>query len=810
MFGGCEDDDAYRLPERKPLWYHATFASPLESVMPFFLSYRQALVFVLTIALSGAILARPFVVRDIRVEGLQRVSAGTVFSYLPVKPGQTIDPDNAAKAVSDLYASHLFSDVGLVQDGTTLVVRVKEFPVISSITLQGNNSIDATMVKKAFAKAGFAEGKAYDPAILQDMSNALYKQYQAQNQFQVQIVPTVTLLPRGRVAILFDISEGRTAQIAKIQFIGNKIYSDRQLGKLFDTGTTNWLSFLSKNDQLNAEKFNADLQRLQDFYFDRGFMDFKITSTQSALSDDKTKLYLTINFHEGEPYVLTEYDFSGSLIIPREELDNLVTFRKDVLYNRGEVKKTVDAVKLRLADEGYAKADVTVVPHAEPLTHRVQLTLVVTPNTRYTVRHISFTGNAKSYDSVLRREMRQQEMAPYSASNLQRSEERLLRLPQVEALDKTLVPLSEFPDQLDILYTIKERHTRNIQGGVGYGQKSGALFSLGYSDDNFLGSGDRIHLNFARSQLYQSYGISYVDPYFTQSGISIAYNFRYSKYDYKEEKLSDWTADNLSGMVTFGYPLNEYQKIYAGGGYRRVSIHAGNDVACEIKKINNSKLGCEKPGYLDRKGRIFNEYVLNTAWQRDTTNSAYMPRKGARNSVDVEMTTPGSDATYYRIDYANKTYFSGENNNSLVFNLHGKISYGGSYSDDDSHLPFYRRYYAGGLSTVRGYSYGSIGPEYSNGDRAGGDFLVSGGMALMLPISFNKRSHRLRVGTFLDAGSVWKDTDEFYTSDLRYSAGVFLQWYSPLGLLNLSYGVPLNKKEGDEEENFQFSIGAGF
>ena len=759
---------------------------------------RQTLLCIIALVVTGATLASPFVVRDIRVEGLKRVSAGTVFAYLPVKPGQTVDPNDAGKAISALYRSHLFSDVSLARDGDTLVVQVEEFPVISSIELQGNSSINNSMVKEAFAKAGFAEGQAYDPAMLQDMTNALYKQYQAQNKFQVEITPTVTALPRGRVAIDFAISEGRTARIGKFRFVGNEIYSDRQLRKLFDTGATNWLSFFSGNDRLNPEKFNADLKRLQDFYLDRGFMDFKITSTQTTLSEDKTKVYLTINLHEGEPYTITGYDFSGSLTVPRGELHDLVTFRSGERYNRGEVNKTVEAVEQRLADEGYAKASVVVVPDIDPLTHQVKLALVIDPQTRYTVRHVGFSGNAKSYDSVLRREMRQQEMAPYSASDLKRSEERILRLPQVETLDKTLVPVSGVADQLDIRYKVKERHTRHIQGGVGYGQSSGALFSLGYSDDNFFGSGDRIDLNFSRSQSYQSYGVSYLDPYFTQSGISIAYKFRYSKYDYEEEDLSDWTADNLTGMVTFGYPLNEYQKIYAGGGYRRVRIHTGNDVADEID------------AYLDDKGNTFNEYVLTTAWQKDTTDSAYMPRKGARNSIDAEVTAPGSDARYYRIDYANKTYFSGENNNSLVFNLHGKISYGGSYGDGDSHLPFYRRYYAGGLSTVRGYSYGSIGPKYGNGDKAGGDFLVSGGLALMLPLSFNQRSHSLRIGTFLDGGSVWKDTDTFAASDLRYSAGVLLQWYSPLGLLNLSYGVPLNKKEGDKEENFQFTIGAGF
>lgn len=761
---------------------------------------RRFLLSALSLAISATVSATPFVVQDIRVEGLQRVSAGTVFNYLPLRPGQTVDPDHASQAVTDLYATNLFSSVSLAQDGGTLVVQVKEFPVISTIELKGNSSLNSSTIKEAFASAGVAEGQPYNPAMLQDMVNELYRQYQSLSKYQVKIDLKVNNLPRGRVSIEFDIDEGRTGQIKQIDFVGNEIYDDARLAKLFDTSTTGMWSFISKDDQLNPATLAGDLQRLSDFYMDRGFLDFKVTSTQTSLSPDKTQVYLTVNVSEGQPYTLTGYDFGGNTLLSTAELDTLVEFQTGTVYDRSKVKESIEAMEDRLGDEGYANARVNIVPDVDRLTHEVFLNLVFDPGERVTVRRISFTGNNKSYDTVLRRELRQQEMAVYSASDMRRSEQRISRLPQVEALETSILPVPGHPDQIDVEYKITERSTSYIQGGVGYGQSSGALFSLQYTDDNFIGSGNRLNVNFTRGSSYTSYGFTYTDPYLTEDGISSSFSFKYSDYDYDEEDLSDWTADELNLIQTFGYPISEYQSIFFGGGYRRVKITTGDDVAYEIED------------YLDDNGHTYNEYVLTSAWTKDTTDDAYMPTTGASNAINAEITLPGSDATYYRINYNNKTYFSGEDPDSLIFDIHGKVGYGDGYGDNDGdgRLPFYRHYYAGGLATVRGFSYGTIGPHYTNGDFSGGDLLVSGGMELMLPISFDQRTSNFRVGAFVDAGSVWADAGDFDTGDIRYSTGLFLQWYSPIGPLNVSYGVPLNKKDRDEEENFQFTIGSAF
>ncbi|MBP3194881.1 MAG: outer membrane protein assembly factor BamA [Cardiobacteriaceae bacterium] len=741
--------------------------------------------------------AEQFKVDDIRVEGLQRVSAGTVFNYLPVKTGQTFDTNASQQVVSELFATKLFSDIKLARDGNTLVVQVTEFPVINEIQLKGNSGLATSSIKEAFSKAGFAEGQPFNPAMQQEMTNQLYQQYHATSKFQVEINSKIETLPRGRINVIFDIKEGKTGKIKAINFVGNHAYSDDQLRKQLDTSEAGMFSMFSKNSQINGERMQADYDRLADFYQDRGFIDFKINSVQTSLNDDKTEAYLTINMTEGNPYTFTGYKISGNTIVSEAELQKFVKLKAGDTYNRGQLREAIENMQNRLADEGYAKAQVEAVPDIDRLTRQVFINLVVNPGERYTVRRIEFTGNSKSYDSVLRREMRQQEMAPYSASDIERSEQRLRRLPQIENIDKTLRPVEGHSDQVDLVYTVTERATSYIQGGVGYGDSSGMMFTLEYNDDNFFGTGNRFAANFGKSSSSDSYGLSFTNPYFTDSGVSATVALNFSKQKYDKEDFSDWTADNASIMLTFGYPISEYQKIFFGGGFRQIKIKTGYDVAEEIQD------------YIDVNGNKFKEIPLTASWVRDTTDSAYLPTKGSRNSLSLEA-VPAVDKKYYRVDYSNKTFFSSEKTGSLVLGLHGDIGYGDSFSSGDDGLPFYRRYYAGGISTIRGYEHGSVGPKYMNGDYAGGDFRVTGGAELMMPVSFNKRSDNFRVGLFVDAGNVWSRAGDFDAGDFRYSGGAFINWLSPIGPLNLSYGVPLNSKEGDERESFQFTIGSSF
>ena len=746
---------------------------------------------------SFPVQAESFRVADIRIEGLQRISAGTVFTYLPVTAGAQFDMANSAQAIDALYKSNLFSQVRLARDGNVLVVQVEEFPVIAEVNLKGNRDLKSEDLQKALSAAGISEGQAYNPQMLQQLVQELTEQYQARSKYAVKIDPKVRQLPRGRVAIDLDISEGRSSRIKQIDIVGNKIYSDKQLISLFDTSTPRWNSWLTKSDQYDRDKLQADIDRLESFYRDRGFMDFAVTSTQVSLSPDRKWIYLTINVDEGKVYRVKGYQLQGDLIVPRTELESLITFKPGDRYNRSEVRKTTDALRTRLADEGYAQAQVNVVPNADKLSGEVSFDILVTPGIKTYVRQIGFTGNTKTYDRVLRRELRQQEASLYSGSDVARSEERLRRLPQVETLEQSIHPVPGSPDQVDLEYKITERSTSSIQGGVGYGQSSGALFNLEYNDNNFLGTGNTLSINFGKSSSEQRYGFDFTDPYFTADGVSINYAFDYSKTNYRKERLSDWAADTLDATITFGYPLTEYQSVYFGGGFRTLKINTGDNVAREITD------------YLDKNGSRYKEGVLTLAWNKDTQDNTYLPTQGSLNKISGEVTLPGSDDTYYKIGYRNRTYFPLNEDKSLILGLRGDVGYGGGYGKTGD-LPFYRHYYAGGLTTVRGFEHSSLGPRYSNGDTSGGDFRTVGGIELMTPWKINEKSNNVRVGTFVDFGNVYSKPKDFDLGEFRYSGGLFVQWMSPMGPLNLSYAVPIKKKDGDQKEAFQFSFGMGF
>lgn len=757
---------------------------------------KRALSCVVGLSLANIAWAESFIVQDVRIEGLQRISAGTVFGYLPIIPGEQFDVADSAQIIDDLAKANLFSDIQVARDGNALVLIVQEYPVISEVNISGNKEINTKEITKALDDLRIVQGQTYNPANFQVAIEALAQQYQARSKYAVQITPIVRALPRGRVAIDLDISEGRSARIKEVSFVGNKIYSDETLKKQFDTTTSRWNSVLTKSDQYNPDKLAADIERLESFYTNRGFLNFKVRSTQVNVSPDRQWVYLVVNIDEGHAYTIGQYRFTGNLILSEAELASLIAFNSGEIYSRDKVAQSIEAIEVRLADEGYAQAEVKVIPKENALTGVVDFDFVIEPGERIFVRYINFTGNDKTYDSVLRREMRQMESSLFSSSDLARSEERLRRLPQIESLEQRFSVVEGEPDKIDIEYNIKERRTSYIQAGIGYGETSGALFNAEYADNNFFGTGNRLSLKFAKSQNALSYGVNLTDPYFTANGVSADYQFEYNQLTYDSSELSDWATDNYLATVDFGYPLSEYQKVYFGGGYRGLKIQTGRNVANEIQQ------------YVDKNGDTYHEGVLTLSWAKDTLNSAFLPTKGSLNKVYGELTIPASSDTYYKTGYRNRTYFS-NSDESLILSLRGDISYGGGYGKTES-LPFYRHYYAGGISTVRGYKFGSLGPKYQNGDSQGGDFRVIGGAELALPWAFGTRSNNLRLGTFVDFGNVYQSASAFDAGEFRYSSGLFMQWISPIGPLNLSYAFPLNKKEGDVEEKFQFTVGAGF
>lgn len=759
----------------------------------------RILPYALMLACSGA-LAAPFVVEDIQVEGLQRIAASSVFNYLPVKLQQRLDlsqPQQSQSIIEALYRTGLFSDVHVQQKNNVLLIRVNEYPVIGEINLFGNKEISSKDIKEALDKAYFREGQSFNPSTLKELVRELDKQYQLRNKYGIEVNAVTRSLERGRVALDINIKEGRSARIRNIEFTGNKVYSDKVLSGVLDTTTPRWNSWFTKSDQLHPERWQDDLKRLEAFYRDRGFMDFRLNSNQVSISEDEAWMDLNINIQEGQIYRIRDYKILGDLIVPMEDLERLIAFKKGEIYNQSLLEQSIQKMRNRLADEGYALAQVEVIPNQDKLTGQTDLTFVVRPGKKVYVRKIEFVGNERTYDAVLRRELRQEEASLYSHSDMQRSLERLQRLAQIDEVRFELYPVGE--DQVDVEYIIKERRTNSIKGGVGYGQSSGALFTLNYEDHSFLGTGYHLGIDFERSGSEQNYRLNFTDPYFTADGITANYRFNYSSLNYEKSKISDWAADNWEVATIFGYPLSEYQKIYLGGGLRGIKIQLGKEPAKEIKS------------YVDQNGKRFKEAFLNVAWSKDSLNHKYLPTQGHYNRIDGEWILPGSSNRYYRLNYQHHGFYGlGEQGyEALVLATHAHIDYGKGYGKN-SDMPFYRHYYAGGMNSVRGFEHGTLGPRYENGSYSGGDFAVNGSVELIMPLRLSHRNNNLRVGTFLDFGNVYHNASAFRAKDFRYSAGVFVHWLSPLGPLNLSYGVPLNKKPGDKKESLQFTIGATF
>ncbi|MDO4435168.1 MAG: outer membrane protein assembly factor BamA [Cardiobacteriaceae bacterium] len=762
---------------------------------------RHYLASVITLLLAPMSFAETFNISDIRLEGLHRVSVGTVFNYLPIRVGQTFNTDkqDTQAIIKALYDTKLFSHVKVSREGSVLVVELEEAPIIGELNIVGNKDINSDNIKRAFESSQFGEGQVFNAAMLNEAIQSLNEQYELRNKYQAVVDYVVRPLPRGRVAIDITVSEGRSARIKSINFVGNRVYPHERLLEQFDTTTPRWNSWFNKSDQFDPSKIREDLARLEDFYLNRGFLDFQITSTQAELSAERDWLYLTINLNEGRTYTVKEVDVIGELILKEEEIRQLIQVEQSALYNRSQVRKSIEAIKVRLADEGYARADVQVIPQADKLTGDLKLTFAINPGLRTYVRKIEFTGNEKTYDTVLRRELRQQEAALYSSSDVARSLERLQRLPQLTEVEEVIHPVEGVPDQVDIEYRVVERNTNSISGGVGYGQGSGALFTLNYKDDNFFGTGYLLGIDFSKSSSRNNYGFSFTDPYFTAEGITATYNFEYDSYNYSKEDLSDWISDTWEVSTEFGYPLSEYQKVYFGGGLRGIKITTGSKTAPEISQ------------YLTDKGKRFKEGFVSLAWARDSLNDPYLPTQGALNRFYSEVVLPGSTERFYKLGYQHRSFFGfGEENHEwLTLGLRADVNYAKGYGKT-SDVPFYRHYYSGGISSVRGYEYGSVGPRYSDGTTAGGDFAVNGGLEFIVPWGNAKRDKNVRFGAFVDVGSSYKDLKSFEIDELRYSTGLFLQWISPIGPLNISYGVPLKKKDGDKAERFQFTVGTTF
>ena len=763
--------------------------------------YKKLSGFLLQVILSGVLLCgaaqafQPFVVEDIRVEGLQRIAAGTVFNYLPVKVGDSMDEAGSVAAVKALFKSGFFNDVRLEQDGNVLVVFVTERAAISSIEIRGNEDLDNDALLEGLEQIGLAEGRVFDRSLLEKVEQELRRQYFSSGKYAVKIKTTVTPLERNRVGILIDIAEGKVARIKQINIIGNEVFPDKELLEQFSLTTPTFFSRFTKSDQYSKQALAADLEILRTYYLDRGYLKFQISSTQVSITPNKKDIYITINLIENDQYKIKIVTLSGDLVVPAEEIFPLIDINPGDIFSRKKVTGAVDMVSSLLGNQGYAFANVNTVPELDDENHEVSLGFFVDPGHRVYVRRINIAGNTNTRDEVLRRELRQMEGGWFSAEQVDRSRARINRLGYFEDVNVETQTVPGTTDQLDVNYSVKETSSGSVTAGLGFSQSSGLLFNASVSQDNFLGSGKRVSFTFNNSETSSLYSFAYTNPYWTVDGVSRGFGAFYRKTDAEEANLSDYNTDTRGLDVNFGIPINEFDRFRFSLGYQGLDLKTNIYSPLEVN------------AFVLKHGNSFDDAVFNASWTHDSRNSALFTDSGGTQNLSLEFTAPGSGLEYYKLNYEQQRYIP--LTRELTLGLKGRLGYGDGYGDYDE-LPFFENYFAGGVRSVRGFRDNTLGPRATDTDPLGGEFLTVFNAEVFFPIPFLDDSSGMRLSAFFDIGNVFESFDTFEADDLRYSVGLAGLWVSPLGPLSVSLGVPLNDEEEDEVQKFQFTVGSFF
>lgn len=832
---------------------------------------RHLLSLALAAALAGPLSAQTidtFTVGDIRVEGLQRISAGTVYSYLPVEKGETMSQSQSAAAIRALYKTGFFTDVKLERQGDILVITVKERPAINAVTLVGNKDIKSEELQKGLKNVGITEGETYNPVNLDRVTQELNRQYNNRGKYNAEVVPEVSELDRNRVNITLKITEGKAARIRDINLVGNEKFSDADLRDTWESGTSNWLSWYRRDDQYSREKLSGDLEKLSNYYLDRGYVDFNIESTQVAISPDRKDIFLTASMAEGDIYKISSARISGDTVLPVEELNKLMLIKEGDTFSRARLEFTSESITSTLGNIGYAFAKVNPVPEIDREAKTIAINFVVEPGPRVQVRRIRYVGNVRTADEVLRREMRQFEGAWYSQAALDRSKIRLQRLGYFETVDIETPEVAGSADQVDVVINVKERNSGSFVFGLGYQGLYGLTTNIQLNENNFLGTGNRLGLTVQNNSYSKRLSLNYFDPYFTDDGISVGYNINFSdntQVDSQDDSgFSRFNGKTASGEATFGIPITETDTIQFAVGIDRNQIttqdgstpytlinylastlgdrERGPSFSFHVDDDNNPATPIENddadPATTDtlittngglRQWNI-NAWRLRAAWSRDSRNDFLLPTRGTFHRVGAEVVMPGSDLEYYKLQYQFEYYRP--LNSWLVAKLTADIGYGDSYgkthefqcSDYDSFdvalpgtqrncgLPFFQHYYAGGPNSVRGFEQNSLGPTSNQSgfiQPLGGGLKTVGSVELLFPKLFSK-SRGTRLSAFLDVGNVYATPGDFDAGKLRATTGIALQWQAPVGPISISYSLPLRSEEGDKIERLQFSFGQSF
>lgn len=763
-----------------------------------------------SLAISPSVRAVVFQVEDVRIDGLQRVSAGTVFAALPVNPGDLIDDRGIRTAVETLFRTGYFEDIRIERDGDVLVVRVVERPAVAEINIDGNKAIETDQLLKALRDAGLAEGQIFRQAVLDGMSQELRRQYVAQGRYGASVTSEARELPRNRVAIDLDIVEGKTAAIKHINIVGNQSFEAKELFKLFELKTTGLFSWISGNDKYAREKLSGDLERLESWYRDRGYLQFEVTSAQVSISPEKDAVYITININEGDVFEVTEVELGGAPILAEEEIRKLILLREGMTFSQALMTSSSELIARRLGVEGYTFAKVEGFPEIDQAEKTAKVTFFITPGDRAYVRRIEFRGNTKTADEVLRREMRQMEAASASTTLIDHSKVRLERLGHFKTVEVDTREVPGTSDQVDIVYTVEEQPSGSIGASLGFAQGAGIILGANIQENNFLGSGNSVGFGVSTSEFRKLAALNFANPYFTKDGISVGYSLAYTETDFGQFNLSSFTTDSITLNANFSYPYSDTGRIGFGAGVESLKLDPGFFTSLEILD------------FLQQNGDNYNMFSGNVQWSESTLNRGMLPTNGRSHRVSLEMTVPSSDLEYYKLTYAGRYYrpITGD----LVFHLRSDFGYGGGFGDTER-LPFFKNFFGGGFGSVRGVKRNTLGPQdtplfpdFDDSDAFGGNVRIEGGAEILFPVPFMRDRRNMQMSVFLDAGNIF-DTDcgdfqnNCFTPDLgelRYSTGVSGIWLSGFGPIQVSFATILNEGSDDETEFFQFSFGQTF
>lgn len=742
-----------------------------------------------------ALAFEPFAVKDIRVEGIQRTEAGTVFSYLPVKVGDTLDDEKAAQSIKALFATGFFKDVRVEVDRDVMVIVVQERPAIAKVDFVGMKEFEKDVIVKALKETGIAEGRIFDRALLEKAEQELKRQYLTRGKYGVNITTTVTPLERNRVGVNFNVEEGAAAKIKQINIVGAKAYKEKELLSQLELTTPGWLTWYTKNDQYSRQKLSADLEKLKSFYMNQGYLEFTVESTQVSISSDKQDVYITVNVTEGERYQVSSVKLAGDFTISEPELRKLVQVKAGDVFSRERLNDSTKAISERLGKEGYAFANVNAAPEIDKEKRKVAFTIFVDPGKRVYVRRINVTGNTKTRDEVIRRELRQMEGGWYDADRVAASK---LRLDKVGYFTEVAVETPAVPgtaDQLDVNLKVTEKPTGNLMLGVGTSSTDKVILSGSIAQNNFMGSGNNVAIQVNSAKSYRTYSFSYTNPYFTTDGISQGFDVYHRTVNTSSTTLAYYTSASTGGGIRFGFPIGEKESLSFGAGLDSTDITTYDDSPQYYKDFVNQ--------YGNKNLTI----PMSANWVSDGKDSYFFPTRGTFQKAGIEVAIPGGDLTYYRASYQLQQYFP--LNSKFTLMLNGEVGYADGYSGDG--LPFYKNFYAGGVTSVRGYKASSLGP-ITNSDgtdyRIGGNRRVIANAELLWGIPGMEKS--FRMGWFFDAGQVYGQGEKMDLGELRYSTGLSAAWISPVGPLKFSYGMPLNKQDTDKTESFQFQLGTTF